>query len=75
MSKYQIVKTSVHEESLFLRSGDSLGMDLGELRAIVLAAAGLSPDSQVRVGRIKDSLVEGEKFVGEITIRERSKAS
>lgn len=52
---------------------DVLGMDLGELRAAMLAAADLSDDSMVTFEEIKSSIVEGQYFARVIEIRERSK--
>lgn len=72
MPEFHLAKSSIHEELVTMRSADSLGMDLGELRAAVRAAEGLDDKSVVVFSKLKDSIIEGERFAGEIRIRERS---
>ena len=73
-SRFSLTKTVAREETVYMRSADSLGMDLGELRAAVRAAEGLSDESQVRFEDFSKSIIEGEYFAKRIVIRERSKA-
>lgn len=70
--KYSLSKQSVREEAVYMRTSDSLGMNLGELRAAIRAAEGLSDESQVRFEGLVGSIVEGEYAAKRIAIRERS---
>jgi hypothetical protein len=75
VSDFKLSKSSIHEERVIGRSGDSLGLSLGELRAAVTAAEGLSDDSTVLFEGLSGSVMEGEYYAKVIIIRERSKAS
>lgn len=72
MPEFHLSKGAVQEKSVRMASADTLGMDLGELRAAVTAAADLDDKSVITFSKIKDSIVEGEFFAGVINIRERS---
>jgi hypothetical protein len=73
VSDFQLARSSIREEKVRMGTKDAPGMDLGELRAALLAAADLSDDSMVTFEEIKSSVVEGQYFARVIEIRERSK--
>ena len=50
-------------------SKDSLGLNLGELRAVIAKADGMPDNAEVKFGGVSKSMLEGEYYARRIDIK------